>query len=79
VRSAGEPAGFAGGNDAWHPHLGLCFVRGPLYLEGVPAALACPGTWLNGGDLWMLHACVDQTPGLPNPGGRFAATNPAVP
>jgi hypothetical protein len=77
VRSAGEPAGFAGANDAWHSHLGLCFVRGRLYLEGIPAALACPGTWLNGGDLWMLHAWV--VPGLPNPGGRFAATNPAVP
>ena len=77
VRSAGEPAGFAGANDAWHSHLGLCFVRGRLYLEGVPAALACPGTWLNGGDLWMLHAWV--VPGLPNAGGRFAPTNPAVP
>jgi hypothetical protein len=77
VRSAGEPAGFAGANDAWHSHLGLCFVRGRLYLEGVPAALACPGTWLNGGDLWMLHAWV--VPGLPNPDGRFAPTNPAVP
>jgi hypothetical protein len=77
VRSAREPVGFAGANDAWHSHLGLCFVRGRLYLEGIPAALACPGTWLNGGDLWMLHAWV--VPGLPNPAGRFAPTNPAVP
>lgn len=77
VRSASEPEGFAGANDAWHSHLGLCFVRGRLYLEGVPAALACPGTWLNGGDLWMLHAWV--VPDLPNPEGRFAPANPTVP
>jgi hypothetical protein len=77
VRSAVEPTGFAGANDAWHSHLGLCFVQGRLYLEGVPAALACPGTWLNGGDLWMLHAWV--VPDLPNASGRFAPANPAVP
>jgi hypothetical protein len=77
VRSAAEPTGFAGTNDAWHSHLGLCFVQGRLYLEGVPAALACPGTWLNGGDLWMLHAWV--VPDLPNASGRFAPANPAVP
>jgi len=77
VRSGSEPEGFAGANDAWHSHLGLCFVRGRLYVEGVPAALACPGTWLNGSDLWMLHAWV--VPDLPNPDGRFAPANPAIP
>jgi hypothetical protein len=77
VRSGSEPEGFAGANDAWHSHLGLCFVRGRLYVEGVPAALACPGTWLNGSDLWMLHAWV--VPGVPNPAGRFAPANRAVP
>jgi hypothetical protein len=76
VRSGSEPEGFAGANDGWHSHLGLCFVRGRLYLEGVPAALACPGTWLNGGDLWMLHAWV--VPNLPNSDGRFAPAHPAV-
>jgi hypothetical protein len=77
VRSGSEPEGFAGANDAWHSHLGLCFVRGRLYVEGVPAALACPGTWLNGSDLWMLHAWV--VPDRPNPDGRFAPANRAVP
>jgi hypothetical protein len=76
VRSSSEPAGFAGPNDAWHSHLGLCFVMGTLYLEGVPSALACPGIWLNGNDLWMLHAWV--VPGVPNVDGRFAPANPAV-
>lgn len=76
VRSPSEPAGFAGPNDAWHSHLGLCFVMGTLYLEGVASALACPGLWLNGNDLWMLHAWV--VPGMPNADGRFAPANPAV-
>jgi hypothetical protein len=76
VRSSSEPAGFAGRNDAWHSHLGLCFVMGTLYLEGVPSALACPGIWLNGNDLWMLHAWV--VPDVPNVDGRFAPANPAV-
>jgi hypothetical protein len=76
VRSPSEPAGFAGPNDAWHSHLGLCFVMGTLYLEGVASALACPGLWLNGNDLWMLHAWV--VPGMPNADGRFAPANPAI-
>jgi hypothetical protein len=76
VRSLSEPAGFAGPNDAWHSHLGLCFVMGTLYLEGVASALACPGLWLNGNDLWMLHAWV--VPDMPNADGRFAPANPAI-
>ena len=76
VRSPSEPAGFAGPNDAWHSHLGLCFVMGTLYLEGVASALACPGIWLNGNDLWMLHAWV--VPDMPNADGRFAPANPAI-
>jgi hypothetical protein len=50
-------------------------VQGRLYLEGVANRLACPGTWLNGSDLWMLHAWV--VPDVPNPAGRFAPGNPA--
>lgn len=76
VRSSPAPAGFAGPNDAWHSHLGLCFVMGWLYLEGVASALACPGIWLNGSDLWMLHAWV--APDMPNAAGRFAPANPIV-
>jgi hypothetical protein len=76
MRSPSEPAGFAGPNDAWHSHLGLCFVMGTLYLEGVASALACPGIWLNGNDLWMLHAWV--VPDMPNADGRFAPANPTI-
>jgi hypothetical protein len=77
VRSApGAPDGFAGANDVWHRHLGLCFVDGWLYREGVPAADGCPGAWLNGSDLWMLHAWV--VPGLASGDGRFSGRNPVL-
>jgi hypothetical protein len=76
VRSATAPDGFAGPNDVWHSHLGLCFIGGRIYREGVPHALACPGAWLAGDDLWMLHAWV--VPGATNPLGRFAPQNPAL-
>lgn len=76
IRSPTAPDGFAGPNDAWHSHLGLCFIGGRIYLEGVPNALACPGQWLAGDDLWMLHAWV--VPEVTNPLGRFAPQNPAL-
>lgn len=71
-----SPDGFAGPNDVWHRHTGLCFVEGWLFQEGVPSADRCAGDWLNGNDLWMLHAWV--VPGLPNPAGRFAGRHDAV-
>src|SRR3954447_4135365 len=73
VRSTGPPDGFAGPNDVWHRHSGLCFDNGFLVREDVAAADQCPGQWLNGSDLWMLHAWV--APGLPNAAGLFAARN----
>ena len=76
VRSAVAPDGFAGPNDHWHQHSGLCFVNGWLAREGVPSADLCPGQWLDGSDLWMLHAWV--VPTNPNRFGPFAARNPAL-
>ncbi len=76
VRSAAPPEGFAGPNDVWHRHSGLCFDNGFLVRENVPAADQCAGQWLNGSDLWMLHAWV--APGLPNTAGIFAARNNAL-
>lgn len=75
VESTQEPAGFAGPNDRWHRHSGLCFTRnGWLTDQQVPNSAACSGYWLGGGNLWMLHAWV--VPGLPNIWGRFAPSNP---
>ncbi len=76
-RSPTEPAAFAGDNDHWHRHFGLCFdERGLLEREQVPDASQCAGTWLNGSDLWMLHAWV--VPGQPNVWGVFAPQNPVL-
>jgi hypothetical protein len=76
VRSVDPPEGFAGPNDVWHRHSGLCFVNGWDVRENVPAASDCEGQWLNGSDLWMLHVWV--APGVPNPDGLFAPRNLAL-
>ena len=76
VRSATEPIGFAGANDHWHMHHGLCFSNGWLMDEGLADRAACNGTWLNGTDLWMLHAWV--VPGAPNRWGDFAPRDAAI-
>ncbi len=69
------PVGFAGPNDRWHRHSGLCFTRsGWLTGQQVPNRAACSGYWLGGRNLWMLHAWV--VPGLSNIWGRFAPSNP---
>jgi hypothetical protein len=72
----GPPEGFAGPNDQWHMHLGMCFSNGFLIAEGVTEAAACTGDWLAGTDLWMMHAWV--APSMENPWGRFAPRNPMV-
>jgi hypothetical protein len=77
VESANQPAGFAGSNDHWHRHAGLCFsTDGWLDKQGVKTKDGCNGYWLNGRNLWMLHAWV--VPGFPNRWGRLAPTNPAL-
>jgi hypothetical protein len=76
VQGTYPPDGFAGSNDQWHTHAGLCVVNGWVEREGVAAPTDCPGSWLAGGDLWMLHAWMVD--GYPNRWGRFAQTNPTL-
>ena len=72
-RSDGRPpAGFAGPNDHWHQHRGLCVTAGRTTSEG-NAANVCGGIWLNGANLWMLHAWI--VPAEPNAWGMFAPIN----
>jgi hypothetical protein len=71
-----EPVGFAGEGDVWHRHHGLCFVNGWLMEEDLVHREDCAGDWVNGRDLWMLHAWVVDA--APNPDGRFADVNPAL-
>ena len=76
VESTTEPAGFAGPNDQWHTHHGLCVVNGWVEREDVATAAECPGTLLEGSNLWMLHAWV--VPAYKNRWGQFALTNPTL-
>ena len=76
VHSTGVPAGFAGDNDHWHQHSGLCIVNGWVDRENVAGPSLCAGAYLGGSDLWMLHAWV--VPGYENRWGEFADTNPLL-
>ena len=76
LQSATEPVGFAGGNDQWHQHTGLCVVNGWVDREEAASPAQCAGTFLAGGDLWMLHAWV--VPDFPDQLGRFSTFNPIL-
>jgi hypothetical protein len=71
------PEGFAGPADAWHRHFGLCFDRtGLLLREDVRSPALCRGIYMNGSDMWMLHAWI--VPGAANVWGVFAPLNPQL-
>ena len=71
------PGGFTGSADQWHRHYGLCFAQtGLLEREDVNDPTTCNGVYLNGGDIWMLHAWV--VPGAANVWGVFAPLNPQL-
>jgi hypothetical protein len=78
----GPPAGFAGPNDMWHQHLGLCIANGAniglVQRDGfdVGECHERKGVVLDGRDLWMLHVWV--VPGDENPWGVFASENPKL-
>jgi hypothetical protein len=74
--SDAAPEGFAGPNDEWHQHTGLCVVNGWVDREMSSGSEGCAGTYLGGADLWMLHAWV--VPGHENRWGDFAVFNPAL-
>jgi hypothetical protein len=80
-----EPEGFAGPNDHWHYHKGICLTRGA---NGVQEALGFDGSITEesckakGGQTWvaqtgyLLH--VWTVPGYSNPLGVFGHANPAI-
>nr|MDT0667281.1 hypothetical protein [Micromonospora sp. DSM 115978] len=78
------PEGFAGPNDGWHFHAGLCYVRGivvPVGGDDVRQA-NCEqvGGTVRGGvgdsQMWMMHAWV--VPGWESPWGLFSSENPEL-
>jgi hypothetical protein len=76
LQSPSRPVGFAGGNDHWHQHRGLCVDGGWVVREQATGQNACNGTYIAGGDFWMLHAWV--VPGWSNRKGDFAPFNPKL-
>ena len=74
-----QPDGFAGPNDHWHQHLGLCLSRTRVLVIGgestTPEQCAAMGGYkADGSDAWMVHAWV--VPGWDSPQGVFSAENP---
>jgi hypothetical protein len=76
VQSATIPDGFAGDSDMWHQHSGYCVVNGWLDREETKSPDDCSGTFIAGGDLWMLHAWV--VPRYSNHAGNFAVFHRAL-
>lgn len=77
VRVGEQPDGFAGPNDRWHQHFGLCVRDGVLAREAFKNPSRCAeigGRFLSGTTMWMLHAWV--VPGQSNRWGMFALSNP---
>ncbi len=70
------PDGFAGPNDLWHQHTGICVNNGWVVREMSKGPTFCDGTFIAGGDFWMLHAWV--IPGWENRDGKFAPFNPKL-
>jgi hypothetical protein len=84
MAGAPEPEGFAGPNDHWHYHTGICLVRGPngameaLGFDGSITQDQCKtkkGNWV-ATTQYLLH--VWTVPGYSNPLGVFAHANPAL-
>jgi hypothetical protein len=76
LQSPTRPEGFAGGNDHWHQHIGLCVDNGWVVREQASGPDTCNGTYIAGGDFWMLHAWM--VPGWSNRKGDFAPFNPKL-
>jgi len=74
IQSAAEPFGFAGDSDMWHRHAGLCVaLSGWVIRERSSGPDECDGSYIAGGDFWMLHAWI--VPGWENRDGVFAPAN----
>lgn len=81
VLSPTEPEGFAGPNDHWHRHIGLCLeiVDGHPVVIGAErvtpeACRAMGGFKADGSNGWMVHVWV--VPGWESPAGVFSAEHP---
>ncbi len=76
-----EPSGFAGPNDHWHRHIGLCIDTKRSFVVGGEQTSAdeCArrgGIKVDGRTGWMVHAWV--VPGWESTLGVFSAENPQL-
>jgi hypothetical protein len=74
-----EPSPFAGPNDHWHQHIGLCIKNGVVVGGTQLTAAQCAArggakAGLNNG--WMIHAWV--VPGWDSPQGVFSPEHPGL-
>ena len=81
VRSNDAPKGFAGPNDHWHRHIGLCVDADNPFVIGDEQTTEeeCRrrgGVKAEGADGWMVHAWV--VPGWESTEGVFSAENPQL-
>jgi hypothetical protein len=73
------PSPFAGPNDHWHQHIGLCIKDGVVVggEQTTPEQCAARGgTKANVGNGWMVHAWV--VPGWESPQGVFSPEHPGL-
>jgi hypothetical protein len=74
VLGGSEPEGFAGPNDHWHRHIGLCLSRDLVVIGGENTTkeecTARGGFKADGSNAWMVHAWV--VPGWDSPEGVFS-------
>ncbi|HEX9259530.1 MAG TPA: hypothetical protein VF855_08320 [Acidimicrobiales bacterium] len=79
LSGAAEPGGFAGPNDHWHQHIGLC-IKGTVVVGGEKLTheqcAARGGVKSDGFGAWMVHAWI--VPGWESPEGVFSPAHPGL-
>jgi hypothetical protein len=77
---ASAPEGFAGPNDQWHQHIGLCVSVSGVVIGGSQLSpeqcSARGGIKADGSTAWMVHAWV--VPGWESAWGTFSAEHPEL-
>lgn len=79
VSDGTAPEGFAGPNDPWHQHIGLCIKNGLVIGPerwSKDRCEAAGGTKSDGSDAWMNHTWT--VPGWESPWGVFSGEHPEL-
>ena len=79
VSGSNPPEGFAGPNDTWHQHIGLCLKYGVVIGPERWSTARCEragGVKADGSAAWMVHAWV--VPGWESAWGTFSGEHPEL-